>query len=394
MKGLALAFLVAGLAPAAWAAGEATRDPRAPLPLVLRESGPGVEALQASPQGSIAACGDSDGAISVYDLGQETLSWKTKRAHPGGVLALAFDPGGGTLYSLGKDAVLKSWDAAKGGKPLAQSAPLEPCARLWLGPDRRFLVTARAAGGLLLVKRQTLSAGPVVPLASNAPCVALLALKEGHCVCSQSDGLLSYVDPDRGVIRSLSLGAAALDLAAISMDGEERYAAALLGDGSAVFVDLKDLSIRKRVILAQSKPAFAFVTAEAKKALLVDSTGGMDAFRLPGGAPEAHAQAVPATAACMVDGGNRILLAGADGGLRVVRHPGVQAAFVALLDRADQAEAKGQFDAAIPQYATAYGYFRDPAVRDSLDQAKAARKSAMQAQRDQMKAMSRGTTAP
>jgi WD40 repeat protein len=386
--GRSLLALGYALIPAALvAAGIAVPDPRDPQPRVLRAAGAAVGALAESPAGGAAACGDAAGTLSLYDLKSAAPRWTVKKAHAGAIIALRFD--GGTLYSLGEDGVLRAWDADGGGKALQASQPLTGSAGLWLSPDPRLIYSALPGGGLGAFKRQTLGAAKGLTLATASPCMALLPLKEGHLLASQADGWLCYADPVFGVVRKAQLGAPVLALAAIKVEAEEEYAVALLADGQALFVGLKDLSVKKTVALMGAAPAFAFVSHEAKRALLISADGRLNGYLLPSGSPEADAPGGAASAACLVDGGNGVLVGAADGSLRLWRQPGVQAAFAKALDKAEAAAKAGRFDEALPAFNAALQLFQDPVVRDELEQAKAAKLAALRAERDRMKAMMR-----
>jgi hypothetical protein len=95
-----------------------------------------------------------------------------------------------------------------------------------------------------------------------------------------------------------------------------------------------------------------------------------------------------------VDDGRNLLLGGPDGSLRLWRHPGVHAAFLKQLDQAEQSLKAGRYESAIPQYSLALALYPEPAVRQALEDAKAARLKAMHDERDRLKSLSHAAPTP
>jgi WD40 repeat protein len=73
-----------------------------------------VYAVDWSPDGSKLAAGGVDKSIRVWNATAEGGKLvNSVFAHTRGVLKLLYSPDGGTLYSVGEDAVVKNWDTAK-----------------------------------------------------------------------------------------------------------------------------------------------------------------------------------------------------------------------------------------------------------------------------------------
>jgi len=80
-----------------------------------------VAAVAESPDGRWLASGDREGSVRLTRLGEGTQVWKhfADDGHPGGVIRLLFTPDGETVTSIGRDGVLRRWNASD-GKLLAE----------------------------------------------------------------------------------------------------------------------------------------------------------------------------------------------------------------------------------------------------------------------------------
>jgi WD40 repeat protein len=135
----------------AWAVcyDSATDDPPA---LVLRH-GQAVQAVAFAPDGRSLATGSGlvgqAGEVTLWDLATRDVRWH-RTGQAGGVLALAFAPGGKILASGDRDGIVRLWDLASG--VLQAVLPTAPgrVSDLAFTPDGRTLVSVSAGGTLCL----------------------------------------------------------------------------------------------------------------------------------------------------------------------------------------------------------------------------------------------------
>lgn len=115
-----------------------------------------VYAVAWNPRTGQVVAGGVDKAVRVWDLTPEggRLA-RTAFAHEKAVSRLAFGPDGSVLYTLGEDAVLKSWDAARLSE--TRTWPAQPDVPLCLAvrPDGRQLALGRFDGVVLLIDLTT-----------------------------------------------------------------------------------------------------------------------------------------------------------------------------------------------------------------------------------------------
>lgn len=77
-----------------------------------------IRSLAVSPDGKIAALGDSEGSVHVWDL-EGCLETQTLGRHEGSVIAIAFSPDAHRIASVGSEGCVKVWDLAD-GMPVAR----------------------------------------------------------------------------------------------------------------------------------------------------------------------------------------------------------------------------------------------------------------------------------
>lgn len=170
--------------------------------LTLQDHSDAVYAVAFHPQGKLLASGSADRAVKVWDVatgkrlytlsdptdwvyavawshdGKKLVAGGVDRsirtwaatadggkllnsvfAHTRGVLRLAFSPDDFTLYSVGEDAVIKSWDAAKMVERKVFAKQPDVIQSLALRPDGKQLAAGRFDGAGLFLDPATAAAG-------------------------------------------------------------------------------------------------------------------------------------------------------------------------------------------------------------------------------------------
>lgn len=111
-----------------------------------------VYAVDWSPDGSKLAAGGVDKSIRIWTATAEAGKLvKSVFAHERGVLKLLYSPDGGTLYSVGEDAVVKSWDSAKMVERKVFAKQPATVHAMALRPDGKQLAVGRHDGTGLFV---------------------------------------------------------------------------------------------------------------------------------------------------------------------------------------------------------------------------------------------------
>jgi len=114
----------------------------------LRGHGGPITCVALSPNGRLAASGDSEGVIHLWDLTNGT-DLGSPGKHTAAVQALAFARNGSWLVSAGLDMAVRFWDAgARPPTPLSSHQMMEPggFSELVVSSDGRFLLARCAAG--------------------------------------------------------------------------------------------------------------------------------------------------------------------------------------------------------------------------------------------------------
>jgi WD40 repeat protein len=116
----------------------------------LSESTDWLYALTWSPDGRYLAAGGVDQSIRVWQVNAESGKIaQSAYAHEGPVLRLVYSSDGKTLYSMGEDGVVKSWDAATLRERLVY--PKQAAAPLSLAVQGKHLAIGRHDGALIVL---------------------------------------------------------------------------------------------------------------------------------------------------------------------------------------------------------------------------------------------------
>ncbi|HEY4245013.1 MAG TPA: protein kinase [Kofleriaceae bacterium] len=141
----------------------------------------GARSIRFSEDGALAAVGNEDGTIAIYDAHAGTLR-ATWRGHTGRARSVVFT--GKVAYSVGHDGTLRRWDVATG----TEQAHAELGAPLWdvlAFPDGKVLAVLTDANQVRLVR-----AADLAPLAFTTPSHAMRLVDDKLLVASDSQIML------------------------------------------------------------------------------------------------------------------------------------------------------------------------------------------------------------
>lgn len=187
-----------------------------------------VAALAFRPDGQSLVIGDSAGQVTLWEWGTNRPRWLG--THADAVTGLAVGPDGVTVYSCGRDRMVKAWDSVA-GSPRQSIGPLESApAALAISPDGARLAVAGesgvglyAAGDGQFARELPCPDGPVSCLAFSpdgrilsAACgegtIRLWTLPEYRAT--------DYLQGHRGPVRQISFDASGRRLCSVGHNGQ------------------------------------------------------------------------------------------------------------------------------------------------------------------------------
>ncbi|MFL5244097.1 MAG: WD40 repeat domain-containing protein [Gemmataceae bacterium] len=122
----------------------------------LSDSTDWIYALAWSPNGKHVAGGGVDKSIRIWEVSPENAKLtQSAFAHEAPVSRLVYSSDGQTLYSLGEDRVIKSWDTAKMVERKVYAKQSETTLALALRPDGKQLAVGRFDGSAALLDAAT-----------------------------------------------------------------------------------------------------------------------------------------------------------------------------------------------------------------------------------------------
>ncbi|MEZ6066877.1 MAG: c-type cytochrome domain-containing protein [Planctomycetaceae bacterium] len=131
------------------------------------DAGQPVSALAVNAEGSLAATGQADGSIRLWDLATSQPG-ATLTGHTGGVRGLGFSPDGSKLYSTGDDKSLRQWTIADAAAAGQLGLPNEATALL-VSKDGTLIVTAQADNKLLVWDASAVAPAAEQPAEETTP---------------------------------------------------------------------------------------------------------------------------------------------------------------------------------------------------------------------------------
>jgi|GEM_PF-1674633 FOG: WD40 repeat len=100
-------------------------------------------AIALSPDGKIAATGDTEGKIILYDIWAQKSTVKYKE-HKSVIVAIAFTPDGSKVVSAATDRSVQIWSAASGKKIVSIDNFKSPISFIAISPDGKTLATVES----------------------------------------------------------------------------------------------------------------------------------------------------------------------------------------------------------------------------------------------------------
>jgi hypothetical protein len=140
-----------------------------------------VYAVAWSPDGTALAAGGVDKSVRTWAATADGGTLKSSVfAHARGVLQLRYAPDGGTLYTVGEDAVVKAWDAAKMVERKVFEKQPDVVHALALRPDGKQLAAGRFDGVGLFIDPMSGKAGAAfLPAKPKQPTVSKVTPDSG-----------------------------------------------------------------------------------------------------------------------------------------------------------------------------------------------------------------------
>jgi len=112
-----------------------------------------ASALAVSPDDRLAACGGTNGLVSLFDLSTGELQWESP-GHAAGIRSVAFSEDGSRIASGGMDAAVILW--TREGRPLRTNQLPGRVRGLAFHPDGRSLLAGNMDGPACVLKADTL----------------------------------------------------------------------------------------------------------------------------------------------------------------------------------------------------------------------------------------------
>ncbi|HUX52885.1 MAG TPA: hypothetical protein VMV56_00580 [Williamwhitmania sp.] len=100
-------------------------------------------AIALSPDGKVAATGDTDGKITLYDIWAQKSTVKY-RGHKSVIVAIAFTPDGSKVVSAATDRSVQIWSATSGKKITSIDNFRSPISFIAISPDGKTLATVES----------------------------------------------------------------------------------------------------------------------------------------------------------------------------------------------------------------------------------------------------------